>query len=134
MYKEIDHTADYAIRAWGADLPELFVEAARGMNALAGGELGQADQPGRIRELSLEAQDLESLLVLWLEELTLLMELEGEQADGFEIQALTTTSLQAKVTTRKVVGLNKLIKAVTYHDLSIRPSDGGYGTVIVFDV
>ena len=70
MYEEIDHTADYAIRVRGLDLPGLFIEAARGMNALTA---GAAVGPAVSREIHVEASDLEALLVSWLEELAFLM-------------------------------------------------------------
>jgi len=131
MFEEVEHTADYAIRAWGADLPELFVEAARGMNALTGGAPGE---PAASRDLCLEAPELETLLVVWLEELAFLMEVEGEMYSKFEVAALAPTQLRARVSGGPAVGLDKLIKAVTFHNLAIQEAAGGYETTIVFDV
>jgi len=131
MFEEIDHTADYALCVRGADLPELFIEAARGMNTLTGGAPGQ---PAASREIALEAPDPETLLVTWLEELVFLMEIEEEMYDQFEMLSFAPTALTAKVTGGPAVGLDKLIKAVTFHDLAIRETAGGYETTIVFDV
>ncbi len=131
MYEEIEHTADYALRVWGADLPELFLEAARGMNALTG---GRAADLSITRELSLQAPDLETLLVNWLEELAFLIEIEGEIFQNFQVQAFAPTSLQVQLTGGKVQNLEKLIKAVTFHGLAIQNTAAGYQAVIVFDV
>ncbi|MCK4831528.1 MAG: archease [Anaerolineales bacterium] len=135
MFKEIEHTADYAIKVWGADLSELFVDAAHGMNALTGGKL---DRPETTREIALEAADPETLLVTWLEELAFLMEVEGEMYSHFEVLALTDTALRVRARGGMATGVDKLIKAVTFHNLAIRENKGGpetiYETTIVFDV
>ncbi len=131
MFEEIEHTADYAIRVWGAELPELFVEAARGMNALAGGAPGM---PVVTRQIAVQAADLETLLVAWLEELAFLLESEGQMFDRLEMLSFSPTALTARVGGGPAVGLQKLIKAVTFHDLAIRPTAGGYETIVVFDV
>ena len=131
MYEEIDHTADYAIRVRGLDLPSLFIEAARGMNALTG---GAAVGPAVSREIQVEASDLEALLVSWLEELAFLMEIEGEMYSDFNVISLSPTSLRVRAQGGPVTGLDKQIKAITFHDLAIRHTAAGYQTTIVFDV
>lgn len=130
-FKEIEHTADYAIHIEGADIIELFTEAARGMNALAGGKAGP---PYKVRTIEIDAFDLESLLVAWLEELAFIMEVENEIASAFIEMQVMQSSLHARIETGRVHGLNKLIKAVTFHDMAIRPVAGGYETTVVFDV
>jgi SHS2 domain-containing protein len=131
MYEEIDHTADYAIRVRGVDLPALFIEAARGMNALTGGAVVG---PAVSREIDVEAPELETLLVSWLEELAFLMETEGEMYDEFDVISLSPTSLRVRAQGGSASGLDKLIKAITFHDLAIRQTAAGYETIIVFDV
>jgi SHS2 domain-containing protein len=131
MYEEIDHTADYAIHVRGIDLPCLFIEAARGMNALTGGVAGG---PAVSREIHVEASELEALLVTWLEELAFLMETAGEMYKEFEVISLSPTSLRVRAQGGSVSGLDKLIKAITFHDLAIRQTTAGYETTVVFDV
>ena len=131
MYEEIEHTADYAIRVWGEDLPSLFIAAARGMNALTGGIPADTSLE---REIQIKARDLESLLVAWLEELAFLIETEGEIFDQFEMLAFSPTILQARVGGGPVAELDRLIKAVTFHDLSIQETAAGWETSVVFDV
>ena len=130
-YEEIEHTADYAIRVRGADLPGLFISAAQGMIALTGGAPGV---PSLRREIELEAPDLETLLVTWLEELAFLLETDGELYTRFEMLVFSPTALRARAEGGEADGVSKLIKAVTFHDLSIRETDIGYETIIVFDV
>jgi len=131
MFKEIEHTADYALYVWGQDLPELFLDAARGMNALTGGQPGQ---PAVTREIALEASDLETLLVGWLEELAFLMEVEGEIFDRFTLSELSPTSMSVQISGGPAENVDKLIKAITFHELAIQQTAEGYQTTIVFDV
>jgi SHS2 domain-containing protein len=130
-FEEIEHTADYAIQIHAEDLPSMFIAAAKGMNHLTG---GQMDHAGIQRQIELSANDLESLLVIWLEELAFLMEVEGEIYEGFQIVSISPTQLQARIAGGPVTHVEKLIKAVTFHDLSIRKTENGWRTSIVFDV
>ena len=69
----IEHTADLGVRARATSLPDLFIQAAKGMYALLG-KLEPGNQPVE-KTLQLQAPDPESLLHDWLSEL--LWELEG---------------------------------------------------------
>lgn len=131
-YEEVEHTADAAIRAFGRDLPELFANAAYGMFDL----LADIEklQPTIEREVSLEAPDLETLLVDWLSELLYLREVHGELYKEFEITTLSPTELRAAAKGGKGFVPRMDIKAVTYHDLKIEKSEEGYVVTIVFDV
>ena len=131
MYEEIEHKADYAIRVRGLDLAHLFTEAARGMNALTG---GQPESFAVDRRITLQAPDLETLLVTWLEELAFLMETSGEIFDQFEPLSISPTELRVNVRGGPAAQLDKLIKAITFHDLSIQETAAGFEATIVFDV
>lgn len=136
-FLEVDHTADWALRVWAATLPELFVDAARGMYALAGvsaearprerGEL-------QVRRVGVEGGDYESLLVSWLQELLYHTESEGLAFFEFRIEALEPGRLAAAAWGAPGDRLEKVIKAVTYHDLNIRETPEGLEATIVFDV
>ena len=131
-YEEVEHTADACIRAFGRDLPELFANAAHGMFDL----LADMEKlhPTIEREVSLEASDLESLLVDWLGELLYLREAHGEVYKEFEITTLSSTELKAVAKGGKGFVPRMDIKAVTYHDLKIEKIEEGYVATIVFDV
>jgi SHS2 domain-containing protein len=131
-YQEIEHTADRAIRAYGRDLPELFANAAYGMFDLLTDVEGLRSTVER--EVSLEAPDLETLLVDWLRELLYLHEVNGEVYKEFEIGTLSPTRLKAVVKGGKVFAPRLDIKAVTYHGLKIEETEEGYRATIVFDV
>ncbi len=136
-FEEIPHTADWAMSVWAVDLPGLFIEAARGMNALSGVQSGKG--PRTRQTFTADAPDPESLLVAFLSELIYTVEQERLVFDEFAIQIQSLTSpkrlhLQVGMSGAPLIMLSKAIKAVTYHNLQIRPTDAGYETEIVFDV
>ena len=67
-FEELEHTADAAIRVWGCDLAELFAHAAHGLAAQLAEEPNQIE-PSIERRITLDAYDVETLLVAWLGEL-----------------------------------------------------------------
>jgi SHS2 domain-containing protein len=131
-YAEIEHTADWALRVWAPTREALFREAAQGMYALAGARAGPA--PARRLEVDLQAGDYESLLVAWLQEWLYHTEMENLVFSDFQIEQLTPTKLRGAAGGRPTAHLDKLIKAVTYHNLKIEAKDAGYEVTIVFDV
>ena len=129
-------TADKGIRAWGRDLPELFVNAARGLWSLM-------VEPGTVRPvrgflIRAEGSDRETLLVAWLNELLYLYEVERVALAEFAVTRLDEESLEATVkgepvdrSRHPVVGH---VKAVTYHLLQIRHVGAGWEAQVVVDV
>jgi SHS2 domain-containing protein len=129
-------TADQGIRAWGRDLPEVFVNAARGMWSLMV-EAGTA-RADRMLPVRVEASDRETLLVAWLNELLYLHEVEEFAAAKFTITHFSDTRLEAEVWGERVDRarhpLVGHVKAVTYHLLRVRPAGGGWEAQVVVDV
>ena len=130
-FEELPHTADWALRAWAGNLPLLFAETARGMNALSGAQ--PAPGPRISRTFEAEALDMESLLVMFLSELVYAAEQEDLVFDAFEIE-LKGNELKVSMSGAPLLTLNKSIKAVTYHNLEIRNTVRGFELEIVFDV
>jgi len=130
-FEEIVHTADWALRVWADNLEGLFAEAARGMYALSGAN--QAEGPKVKRTFETQAQDAESLLVAFLSELVYALEQEGVIFDEFDVQ-VESTKLKVEMSGAPILSLTKAIKAVTYHNLQVRPTARGYEVEIVFDV
>ena len=132
-WEEIEHTADVGLRVRGATLAELFANAARGMLALVLGSETAAQEQECIA-IELTAPDVETLLVDWLSELVYLMEDGSFIASGVEVFEVAAGTLRAEATGGTDASLHKHIKAVTYHDLSIEKTRGGYQATVVFDV
>jgi SHS2 domain-containing protein len=135
-FEEIEHTADLAIRAYGRDMNELFVNAAQGMFALM--VEPSLEESACQREVSLEATptrwDYEGLLVDWLNELIYLHEVEGETYSQFAIETLSPIELKARVIGGPTKSKTKAIKAATFHELEVVKTAKGYEATIVFDV
>ena len=134
-FELIEHTADVGIMAYGADVQEAFVNAARGMFSLIV-ELGSVGEVEH-RDIEVNAPDEESLLAAWLNELICLFDAENMLFSRFVIEEFGDTYLSAKAYGEPVdSSRHKLkvgIKAATYHMLEVNRSDGGRVRVL-FDI
>lgn len=130
-FEEIPHTADWSFRAFGKDVRELFENAAHAIFALEGAEPGEANI---VRTVHVTGIDYESLLVNWLTELLWLQESNRETYHRFQIETLTPTELRAQVFGAPLTQLNKIIKAVTYHNLKVEQTAEGWQATVVVDV
>lgn len=131
-FEEIDHTADWAFRAYGRDLEELFENAAYALFALE--DVAPGGDASVSREVKVGGIDYESVLVNWLSELLFLQETRGETYRRFTINHLTPTELDATIEGGPSGPLNKFVKAVTYHDLKIERTPEGWRATVVVDV
>jgi len=130
-YREIAHTADWELEAWAPDPAGLLEQAARGMYALSGARL--QDIPRVKRSFKIEAADPESMLVGFLSELLWLAESERLGFDQYCL-SLEGELLHAVLEGALLVSIDKEIKAVTWHRLSVRETKQGLAVNIVFDV
>ena len=130
-FEEVEHTADAALRVYGRDLGELFVNAAYGMFSLMSD--WEDTPPSTEQEISLQAIDDETLLVDWLSELLYFHEMEDVVYTAFEILNISPTSLQAIARGTERWNHLAAIKAVTFNDLHIEKTSQGYTATVVFD-
>lgn len=133
-YEEIAHTADVRLRVRAPTREALFATAARGMFELM---RWRPIGPERaVKEtLRLEAADPETLLVDWLSELLYLAERTGARLRVFDITFTAPNALTAEVKGATGWLPERIVKAVTYHDLRItQTEDGLWETAITFDV
>lgn len=91
------------------------------------------------REVAIEGEGAEALLVDWLLELLFLTETEGLVFCQFEIDELTDTRLRGRAFGERFdrerhVSHNVAVKAVTHYLLEIAPEDGGYRIQVLFDI
>ncbi len=132
-FEEVEHTADRALRVFGTNLTELFLNAAEGMTQLMVADVSEISTEIE-KSIELDAIDTESLLVEWLSELAYWAESDMLVFIKFRIQKASATHLQAKIFGGKTSMLEKHIKAVTYHNLKIIRTSQGLEATIVFDV
>ncbi len=130
-FRELEHTADWELQVWAPDLAGLFEQAALGMNSLAGTEI--SDEPRVRHSIAERADDPESLLVVYLQELLFWGEQDGIGFDEFDLQ-VTPQSLDGTLIGAPIVRREKEIKAVTFHNLRVERISGGLTVNIVFDV
>lgn len=135
-FEIIDHTADIGMVAYGADIKQVFANAALGLfNLMA--DLDDVKEEVQ-HQVELSAEDAEVLLVEWLNELIYIHDVEHLIFKRFEIDKLTSTEIKARCFGEKIkLGQHRLkreIKAATYHMLRINKKDGGYEVQVIFDI
>ena len=135
-YKLIDHTADVGIEVAGANQKELFVNAALAMFDL----ITKSDDVSYQNNIELHVQgsDYCDLMVNWLRELLYLW--NGQK---MIVRKITISSISEKICLASVIyelfdpdmhEIKNEIKAVTYHQISVKQTNDGWEARIIFDV
>ena len=134
-YELRDHTADIAVEATGHSLGEAFAATADGMAAaMCESWPGGGDRS----EIAVEAEGVEALLFDYLDELIYERDVRSvlpvdneatvERAgDRWRVTGSYRGVSLADVTARD-------LKAVTYSEMAVEETDGGWETYVVFDV
>lgn len=131
-FREIAHTADWSVEVWAPDLSGLLATSAKAMYSL----MKPQTKPMVIvsKQLQLHAEDAESLLVAFLNELLFWADTESLVFDFQEIEVDSHYNLQARLNGRAVLSMEKMIKAATFHQMQVTSTYGGMTVTIVFDV
>jgi SHS2 domain-containing protein len=135
-YEILEHTADIGLKVYGRTLPELFVHSALGLVAIAVD--GQDVAPGERCPLSARGADLEELLVNWLSEVLYFMDAEGWVFSDFRIRRWEANEIEADGTGQRLPPEKRsravAVKAVTYHQISVRETAEGWEAVVYLDI
>lgn len=136
MFETFDHTADIGLRVTAATLEELFAEAARGLMSLL--VENPADvQPQVTETIRLAGTAVDYLLFDWLNELLFRFEGRGLLFCDFALR-LDPDGLQATVRGEPYDGsrhrLAHEVKAITYHDFTVRETDDGWQAEMILDI
>jgi SHS2 domain-containing protein len=136
-FEIIDTTADVGIRAFSADWPSLYVNAAMGMLSLIT-DIKKIEER-LTREISIIAPDRETLLAGWLNELIYLFDAEMLLFCRFEIVKIGKSQLKARCFGEKADRsrheIKRGIKSATYHKLKVeKMKDGSYMAEMIFDI
>ncbi|MCD6390570.1 MAG: archease [Dehalococcoidia bacterium] len=135
-FEIIDHVADVGIVAYGKDAKELFSNAALALFSLI-------TEPESIEEklqldLEVSSEDMDSLLVEWLNELIYLFDVERILFNRFDIRSLTRNELDATCYGEGIDSMKHKIKlgvkAATYHMLKLEQNGDGYKAQIILDI
>jgi SHS2 domain-containing protein len=132
-HRQIDHTADLALRLWGPTEVEVLCEAMRAVVEIL---TEQAEiRPVDARAVEVDALDPEDRLVRWINEILYLATVEGFVAAQAEIELLPE-GLRAVL--RGEAGAKDRIvteiKSATYHDLQLRQEGSQVVAQVVMDV
>ena len=131
-YEELDHTADWSFRVSASSREELFLEAVAALYDL--GSVKTNPEPGEEKTIELQADDLEGLFVLWLNEILYLAEHDRLAMRDMRIEVLARTRLRVSGRTAEILSAGKDIKAATYSGLHITETKGVWQATVVLDV
>lgn len=135
-YRLIDHTADIGIKVYGRTLKELFRNAAIGcFDNIA--DLDNVQLNRQVR-FDVQAPSQEELLLSWLRELLYSFDTKRILFKDFKIEELKATHLIATAygdkLNLKIHSVKEEIKAVTYHEFSLKHGKRGWIAQVIFDV
>jgi SHS2 domain-containing protein len=128
-YRFLEHMTDAVIEAYGDTLEGAFEQAARGLNDTM---IDLKDvKPDRELKIEAEGHDLESLLFDWLDKVMLMLVADGIVMSDFSVKInkanggyfLAGTAKGEKLDLKKHA-YKVEIKAVTYHEMSVRQEKG----------
>ena len=134
-FEVINHTADIGIAAYGSDLKQAFANAAYGLFSLMVDLKSVGDRLSR--QVDVEADTRDDLLVAWLNELLYIFEVESILFKRFMVDELTDTRLRSRCYGEEIDPsrheIRMGVKATTYHMLKIE-QDNGYRVQVLFDI
>ncbi len=132
-FEILEHRGDVKIRARGRTREELFQNALEGMMAVLNAKFKVKNE--KIRQIRVEAPEINSLLVDFLSEVNYLRQVNMEAYQGITFSKFSDTALEGKLEGYSAEEFGEDIKAVTFHDLNIHQNEkGDWETDIVFDV
>ena len=135
-FEILEHTADVGLRAFGATPEEVFETAAEALATIVG-----AWRPGAGREreaITLEpTRDLDAALVDWLSEVLYLQDRRDAVVAGVEVTRASAEGTHGIVSwgpRGDDVLQGTAVKAITYHQLRVEQTDGGWVAEVFVDV
>lgn len=136
FYQPISHTADIGFKVWGGTLEELFSNAAR---AVTENLVEISDGiPNQTVFVQLNADSLEELLVKWLNEIVFLFETQSLMGLGFHVLQCDPKNFKAAIHglhwDPAQYPLKTQIKAVTFHEMSVRKKGDQFEVQVILDV
>lgn len=147
-----EHTADVAVEATAADLAEVYAAVADGLTAASCDNVPEPGSEASTFEVSVAAESREALLFDYLDQLIYERDVRGVlpvrnrveveppegRADGSVVDADGPESAWRLTATARGVPLDAVdareIKAVTYSEMRVEPTDEGWTAYVVFDV
>ena len=139
-FELFDHTADIGIRARAATLPELAAVMGDGLYAVIGDLVPAPRTLGEPHELKIELHHADAAVLLrdYLDELLVLFDRDHRIVTVANVSTFGEGRLVAKLETSLVDHERSVyhheVKAITYHELDIRETPGGYEATVIVDI
>ena len=135
-FRVLEHTADVGFEAFGATREEVLANSARALFHLIV-DL-ETIVPSQETSLSVEGSDATTLLVNWLSELLYLHDAQGWLFSDFVVRLtgeklLAATACGEKFDTARHQA-KMMVKAITYHQLSLQRSAEGWRAQVYVDI
>ncbi|MBW2992161.1 archease [Candidatus Woesearchaeota archaeon] len=134
-YKFIDTiTSDVLFEAYGKDLKELFENAAE---ALASVQCKlDLIEPKEPRLVELEAENIDDLMINWLQEIIALVDTEEMFFSKFDIKEISETKLTAEIWGEPITPEKgeTVVKAVTYHKFKLEKIKEKFVATVSLDI
>jgi len=135
-FRILEHPSDLGIEAYGRTLARAFEQSASGLISII---VDPSSLSGKeSRRVSLAARDTDQLLVKWLEEILYLYDGTGFMTSEAVVEEMTPTGLRAVLRGEafdSALHTPRLdVKAITYHQLSIRSAQGGFVATVYLDI
>ena len=136
MYELFEHTADLGLRATAADLDALFAEMATCLFSAVVEDVASV-RPEAAVTVELAGHEREYLLFDWLKELLYRFDADHLLFGRFEVRVrpdgLTGTAWGEPLDPARHL-LNHEVKAITYHELRVEPTDEGWVAEVIVDI
>jgi SHS2 domain-containing protein len=133
-FEILEHTADVGIRARGPTLEEAFRQAALGLADIMG---ARRDATGERLSISLSGEDIEGLLVDWLNEVLWLLDARDGVLTGVTVHHVDASGVEGEIFSAPrgdEVLEGTAVKAVTYHQLKVEAAEGLWTARVFVDV
>ena len=132
-FEILEHTADVGVRSWAASLEEAFRQSTLGLLDVVG-----VWRPGNgAREpIAVEGRDLGALLVDWLSEVLYLQEVRDVVIAAVHVDHVgdNEASGWVELAERPAEIEGTAVKAITFHQLDVSRSNGGWSTTVYLDI
>jgi len=135
-YSILEHTADVGFEAFGSTLEEVFENAARALLNL----IAEPDsiKPGEIIRIEVQGSGLPDLLVNWLSEILYRHDAEHWLFRDFKVEVLDEHAVSGIACGEKFDPArhqaNLMVKAITYHQLSLQRTAEGWRAQVYVDI
>lgn len=136
MHELFEHTADLGLRVIAPDLDTLFAEAGECLFSAVVDDLGTVRPAVEVR-VEVTGNDREFLLFDWLRELLMRHDADrllfGTFAVSVRADGLTGTAWGEPIDAERHV-LSHEVKAITYHELRVEQTAGGWLAEVIVDI